>query len=93
MAGGNGHGDSDRRGKEKELFRGGSGRKDNRRRLRAYYVEKGIIKYPIERTSIHINMLDLMKNIISIGSDSLTIGRFTAPSLLVDNVKILGKLP
>ncbi len=38
-----------------------------------HYVEKGVIKYPLKETTIRIDMQNLMKNIIAVGSDVVPI--------------------
>ena len=56
-----------------------------------YYIENGEIKYPVKETLIGGNMLDMLKNIIKVGSNVKNINGVYAPPLLIDNVKISGR--
>ncbi len=56
-----------------------------------YYVENGEIKYPVKETLVGANMLGMMRNVIRVGSDKLSMMGTSSPSLLIDGIKISGK--
>lgn len=55
-----------------------------------YYVEKGEILYPVRETMVGVNVLDLLKNVLAVGSDISALGRTVTPSLLFDEVSVSG---
>ncbi len=56
-----------------------------------YYIESGEEKYPLKETMIGINMIDLMKNVIAVGSEVRSIEGVFSPPILVEGVQISGK--
>ncbi len=56
-----------------------------------FWIEKGRLSYPVREATIAGNLLDLMKNVISVGSDLRFTGRIGSPSLLVKDVSIGGR--
>lgn len=56
-----------------------------------FWIEKGKVSYPVREVTIAGNILDLMKNIIAVGSDLRFSGRIGSPSLLVKSLSIAGR--
>jgi PmbA protein len=56
-----------------------------------FWIEKGKLAYPVREIAIAGNILDLMKNVIAVGSDLRFSGRIGSPSLLVKELSIGGK--
>ncbi len=56
-----------------------------------FWIEKGKRAYPVREVTIAGNVLDLMKNVIAVGSDLRFFGRIGSPSLLVKELSIGGK--
>ncbi|MCL5009526.1 MAG: TldD/PmbA family protein [Candidatus Parvarchaeota archaeon] len=56
-----------------------------------YYVENGQKKYPLKETVVGINMLNMMKNVVGVGSKSVGLGGIFSPAMLVSGVQISGK--
>ena len=59
--------------------------------LNGYYVKDGMTVYPVKETMFGINLLDLMKKVSAIGSDTVKLDGMAVPSILVDDVQISGK--
>ncbi len=56
-----------------------------------YYIESGEKKYPVKETMIGINMIDLMKNVVGVGSKVVGLGGVFSPAILVDKAQISGR--
>jgi len=54
--------------------------------LNAFYVENGDIKYPLKSVTAGGNFFELLKNVISVGSDYRLIRLGKIPSILVDKI-------
>lgn len=63
---------------------------DYSRGASGFWVENGIIQYPVEEITIAGNMRDMFQNIIAIGSDTLTRGNKTTGSILIEGMTIAG---
>jgi PmbA protein len=55
-----------------------------------YWVEDGVIKYPVEEITIAGNLLDMMQNIVAIGSDLDFRSNIITGSVLIDGMTIAG---
>jgi PmbA protein len=56
-----------------------------------FWIEKGKRAYPVREIAIAGNILELMKNVVAVGSDLRFSGRIGSPSLLVKELSIGGK--
>uniref|UniRef100_UPI003751717E metalloprotease PmbA n=1 Tax=Undibacterium sp. TaxID=1914977 RepID=UPI003751717E len=59
---------------------------DYSRGASGFWVENGVIQYPVEEITIAGNMRDMFQQIVSIGSDTLTRGTKTTGSILIDGM-------
>ena len=59
--------------------------------MNGYYIESGEIKYPVKETMVGVNMIDLMKNISTLGSEYLGLGGVFTPALIIGGVQVSGK--
>ena len=55
-----------------------------------YKIENGSVSHPLKETMVGINMIDLMRKITALGRDTLSIGGFSCPAIMVENVQISG---
>jgi len=55
-----------------------------------YWVENGQISYPVEEITIAGNMADMFRQIVAVGSDSITRGSKTSGSILIEQMAIAG---
>lgn len=56
-----------------------------------FWIEQGKKAYPVREITIAGNILDLMKNVVVVGSDIRFSGRIGSPSLLIRELSIGGK--
>lgn len=63
---------------------------DYSRGASGYWVENGVIQYPVEEITIAGNMRDMFQQIVAIGADTLTRGTKTTGSILIENMTIAG---
>ena len=63
---------------------------DYSRGAAGYWVEGGVIRYPVEEITIAGNLREMFKGIVAIGSDVITRGGRTSGSILVENMTIAG---
>jgi PmbA protein len=63
---------------------------DYSRGAAGYWVEGGVIRYPVEEITIAGNLRDMFKGIAAIGKDELTRGSRRCGSILVDSMTIAG---
>jgi PmbA protein len=63
---------------------------DYSRGASGYWVEKGVIRYPVEEITIAGNLRDMFAGIAAIGSDTLTRGTKCTGSVLLDAMTIAG---
>jgi PmbA protein len=63
---------------------------DYSRGASGYWVEGGVIRYPVEEITVAANLRDMFRNIAAIGGDVLTRGSRTCGSILVDGMTIGG---
>lgn len=55
-----------------------------------YWVENGVIQYPIAEITIAGNLKDMFKSIVAVGSDIYTKGSKTCGSILIENMSVAG---
>jgi PmbA protein len=63
---------------------------DYSRGASGYWVENGVIAYPVEEITVAGNLKDMFLGIAAVGSDVLARGSFRCGSILVDNMTIAG---
>ncbi|MBR7799080.1 metalloprotease PmbA [Undibacterium fentianense] len=63
---------------------------DYSRGASGFWVENGVIQYPVEEITIAGNMRDMFQQIITIGNDTLTRGTKTTGSILIESMTIAG---
>jgi PmbA protein len=63
---------------------------DYSRGASGYWVERGVIQYPVEEITIAGNMKDMLRQIVAIGSDTLVRGTKETGSILVEQMTIAG---
>ncbi|MBZ2207829.1 metalloprotease PmbA [Massilia soli] len=63
---------------------------DYSRGASGYWVENGVIQYPVEEITIAGNMKDMFQAIVAIGNDVLTRGNKSTGSILIEKMVIAG---
>ncbi|AGF47158.1 PmbA protein [Candidatus Kinetoplastibacterium desouzaii TCC079E] len=63
---------------------------DYSRGVFGYWVENGIIQYPVQEITIAGNLFDMFNKIVAIGSDVITRGNKTTGSILIEDMYIAG---
>lgn len=63
---------------------------DYSRGASGYWVENGIIQYPVEEITIAGNMRDMLRQIVAVGADVLVRGSKQTGSILIENMTIAG---
>ena len=63
---------------------------DYSRGASGYWVENGVIVYPVQEVTIAGNLKDMFKQIAAIGADAYTYGGKTVGSILVERMKLAG---
>jgi len=63
---------------------------DYSRGASGYWVEKGVIQYPVEEITIAGNMKDMLRQIVAVGNDTLIRGTKETGSILLENMTIAG---
>ena len=63
---------------------------DYSRGASGYWVENGVIQYPVEEITIAGNMKDMLAQIVAVGTDVLTRGTKQTGSILLENMVIAG---
>lgn len=56
-----------------------------------YWVENGQIAYPVEEITIAGNLADMFRQIVAVGSDTLTRGSKTSGSILIAQMAVAGE--
>ncbi len=64
---------------------------DYSRGASGYWVENGVIAFPVEEITVAGNLKDMFLGIAAVGSDVLARGSFRCGSILVDNMTIAGE--
>jgi PmbA protein len=63
---------------------------DYSRGASGFWVENGVIQYPVEEITIAGHMREMFQQIVAVGSDTLTRGTKTTGSILIENMTIAG---
>src|SRR5450830_127628 len=63
---------------------------DYSRGAAGYWVENGVIQYPVEEITIAGNMKDMLAQIVAIGNDVLVRGTKQTGSILIENMVVAG---
>jgi PmbA protein len=63
---------------------------DYSRGAAGYWVENGVIQYPVEEITIAGNMKDMLAQIVAVGSDVLVRGTKSTGSILIENMVVAG---
>jgi len=64
---------------------------DYSRGASGYWVERGVIQYPVEEITIAGNMKDMLRQIVAVGNDTLIRGTKQTGSILLENLTIAGE--
>jgi PmbA protein len=63
---------------------------DYSRGASGYWVENGVIQYPVEEITIAGNMKDMLAQIVAVGSDVLVRGTKETGSILIEKMVVAG---
>ncbi len=63
---------------------------DYSRGASGYWVEHGVIQYPVEEITIAGNMRDMFQQILAVGTDTLTRGTKQTGSILIESMTVAG---
>ena len=63
---------------------------DYSRGASGFWVENGVIQYPVEEITIAGNLADMYRSIVAVGNDELTRGTKTSGSILIEEMAIAG---
>jgi PmbA protein len=63
---------------------------DYSRGASGYWVENGVIQYPVEEITIAGNMRDMFTQIVAVGADTLVRGTKQTGSILIESMTIAG---
>jgi PmbA protein len=63
---------------------------DYSRGASGFWVENGVIQYPVEEITIAGNMKDMFQAIVAVGNDVLTRGNKTTGSILIEQMVVAG---
>lgn len=63
---------------------------DYSRGASGFWVEKGVIQYPVEEITIAGNMKDMFQQIIAVGADTLVRGTKQTGSILIESMTVAG---
>ena len=63
---------------------------DYSRGASGFWVEKGVIQYPVEEITIAGNMKEIFQQIVAIGADKLVRGTKQTGSILIESMVVAG---
>ncbi|MDB5814046.1 MAG: pmbA [Rhodocyclales bacterium] len=63
---------------------------DYSRGAAGYWIENGVIQYPVQEITIAGNMRDMFRNIVALGNDVIVRGGKQAPSMLIEGMTVAG---
>jgi PmbA protein len=63
---------------------------DYSRGASGFWVENGVIQYPVQEITIAGNMKSMLEQIVAVGADTMTRGTITTGSILIENMTIAG---
>lgn len=64
---------------------------DYSRGAAGFWVENGVIAYPVEETTIAGNLKEMLKGIVAVGNDTLALGAIATGSILIDKMSLAGQ--
>lgn len=64
---------------------------DYSRGAAGFWVENGVIAYPVEEITIAGNMKDMLRQIVALGSDVLVRGSRQVGSILIEQMTVAGE--
>ncbi|MGZ8227896.1 MAG: metallopeptidase TldD-related protein, partial [Methylococcaceae bacterium] len=64
---------------------------DYSRGAAGFWVENGVIQYPVEEITIAGNLMEMFKNIVAVGNDVDYRGNIRTGSILVERMSIAGE--
>jgi PmbA protein len=64
---------------------------DYSRGAAGFWVENGVIAYPVDEVTIAGNLLAMYQNISAIGNEALTRGAWTTGSVLISHMTVSGE--
>ena len=63
---------------------------DYSRGASGFWVEKGVIQYPVEEITIAGNLADMYRGIVAVGADTFNQGTRSSGSVLIDSMAVAG---
>ena len=63
---------------------------DYSRGASGFWVENGVIQYPVEEITIAGNLADMFKQIVAVGADTIIRGTKQTGSILIENMMVAG---
>jgi PmbA protein len=63
---------------------------DYSRGASGYWVENGVIAYPVQEITIAGNLKDMFKGMEAVGADAYNYGAKTVGSILINRMKVAG---
>lgn len=63
---------------------------DYSRGAAGFWVENGVIQYPVHEITIAGNLVDMLKNIVAVGAEIESRGSIQTGSILIDNMQVAG---
>ena len=63
---------------------------DYSRGASGFWVENGVIQYPVEEITIAGNLADMFQNIVAVGSDTINRGTKQTGSILIESMTVAG---
>jgi len=63
---------------------------DYSRGASGYWVENGVIQFPVQEITIAGNMKDMLRQIVAVGADTLVRGTIETGSILIENMTVAG---
>jgi PmbA protein len=64
---------------------------DYSRGASGYWVENGVIAYPVEEITMAGNLAQMFKQIVAVGADQIRRGSKVSGSILIDEMMVAGK--
>ncbi len=63
---------------------------DYSRGASGFWVQGGVIQYPVEEITIAGNLADMFKSIVAVGADTITRGTKETGSILIESMAVAG---
>ena len=64
---------------------------DYSRAAQGFWVENGEIQFPVDHVTVAGNLRDIYAGILAVGSDSMTLGKVSGGSILINDLRIGGQ--